>query len=116
MTVICLHEHELISGADISAYEREVSETICSLDIPGLLEARLLKGFKGERGGKYAVLWIFESPEAIADNFGTLENPRWPEPWLHYENKVLAKYLDCEPDTICFTDYLEVAGKVFKSA
>ena len=36
---------------------------------------------------------------------GTLDDPKWPSDWLHYENNVLAKYLTCHPDKIHFTDY-----------
>ncbi len=103
--VYALHEHELREGVDETQYELEVSEAIKKIKIPGLLKAHHLKGFKGERNGRYAVLWVFESEESIAENFGTLEDPKWPEEWLHYENNVLTKFLDRHPNKINFTDY-----------
>ena len=107
--VYSLHEHELRAGVDVAQYEREVAEAIAQIKIAGLLHAYHLKGFKGEREGRYGVLWVFASKEAIAENFGTLDNPKWPEAWLHYENDVLAKFLDRHPDTVDFTDYKIVA-------
>jgi hypothetical protein len=104
-TVFALHEHELKSEANIENYETEVAGALQKMHIPGLLHVYHLKGFKGKRTSKYAVLWVFESPRAIENNFGTLLDPRWPADWLFYENEVLAKYLTCHPDKIHFTDY-----------
>jgi hypothetical protein len=103
--VICIHEHELRPDVHVQQYENEVSAALQKMNIPGLSRAYHLKGFKGERKGRYAVLWVFESPEAIEDNFGTPAHPRWPTDWLFYENEILAKHLTCHPDAIFFTDY-----------
>lgn len=103
--VIAFHEHELKPGVDAKIYEQKVSEAIKKLQVPGLLEVYHLKGFKGERSGKYAVLWTFESEEAIVKNFGTPDDPKWPKDWLYYENEVLAPFLDRHPDKINFTDH-----------
>lgn len=105
MLIFAFHEHDLKSDADVYEYEREVSEALINMRIPGLLNAYQLKGEKGERINSYAVLWIFENMAAINNNFGTMDAPKWPSDWLHYENNVLAKYLICHPDTIHFTDY-----------
>lgn len=103
--IICFHEHELKSNADTFRYETEVSATLSRLNINGLIQAYLLKGLKGERSCAYAVLWFFSNIEAIENNFGTLDNPKWPDDWLYYENEILAKYLTVHPDKIHFTDY-----------
>jgi 4-alpha-glucanotransferase len=109
-TVYALHEHDLLPSANKRDYEAKVGEAIKKLRVDGLLNAYHLKGFKGERQGKYAVLWIFASEEAIVQNFGTPENPKWPEEWLHYENEVLAPFIDRHPDKINFSDYHVVAA------
>ena len=103
--VFSIHEHELREGVDPVQYEKEVSAALQTLHIPGLLHVRHLKGFKGKRVQKYTVLWTFESEDAIVQNFGTSDNPKWPEDWLRYENDVLAKFLDRHPDKIDFTDF-----------
>lgn len=103
--VISVHEHELRNDVDATEYEREVSEIIKKLKVPGLLHAHLLKGFKGKRRGSYAVIWVWKNKQVITENFGTLDNPKWPEDWLYYENEILAKYLTCHPDKINFTCY-----------
>jgi hypothetical protein len=103
--VFALHEHELKNGTDIKQYEADISTSIANMSIPGLLGAHLIKGFKGARTDKYAVLWIFRNAQAIHDNFGTLDNPRWPSDWLHYEQDILTNYIIGDPDKITFTDY-----------
>jgi len=104
-TVYAIHEHDLRPSVNEKEYEAKVGKAIEKLHVPGLLHAYHLKGFKGERQGKYAVLWIVASEESIIDNFGTPENPKWPKDWLHYENDVLAPFLDRHPDRINFSDY-----------
>ncbi len=103
--IIAIHEHELKPNVNPKQYEQEVDYALTTLNIPGLLKAYHLKGFKGKRNGRYAVVWIFENKDAITKNFGTPENPKWPKDWLHYENEILAKFLDRHPDSIDFTDY-----------
>jgi len=103
--IYALHEHELKPQADEVLYNKEISNALGDLTIPGLLHAAHLKGIKGKRSSKYAILWIFESETALMDNFGTPDNPKLPEKRLHYENNVLAPFLDRHPDTINFTDY-----------
>lgn len=110
-SVFAIHEHELKPECDIEQYEKEVRAAVEEMNIPGLLGAHFLKGFKGERSGRYAVLWIFENEEAILNNFGTPDNPKWPDKWLIYENKILAKYLICHPDKIKFTDYKMISER-----
>lgn len=58
MATFSLHEHELKPNADIKKYEQEASDALQKIRVPGLLQAHLLKGFKGTRANQYAVLWI----------------------------------------------------------
>lgn len=108
LPVFALHEHELKPGCNHELYVQEVGAVLGKMQVPGLLHAYHLKCFKGTRAGRYAVLWIFESQQAIEDNFGTLDKPRWPADWLFYENEILAKYLICHPDKIRFADYCPI--------
>jgi hypothetical protein len=104
--MICaIHEHELRPEVDVASYEREVGAAIAQMRISGLRQAFHLKGWRGARTGRYAVLWIFASKEALEENFGTAEERRWPPDWADYENTILTRYLDRHPDTILYTDY-----------
>ena len=103
--IYAIHEHKLRPGVNIARYENAVTAAIQQMKVVGLLQAIHLKGFGGKRPGKYAVLWIFESAEALILNFGTPEARKFPPDWLYYENVILAQYLDRDPDTIDYTDY-----------
>lgn len=104
--MICaIHEHELRPEVDVAAYERDVATAIAQMRITGLRQAFHLKGWRGARAGRYAVLWIFASMAALEENFGTADQRRWPPAWSDYENTILTRYLDRHPDTIVYTDY-----------
>lgn len=103
--IFAVHEHELRTGVSSDQYEQEVKEALQNFRVPGLLGAYHLKGIKGKRDQKYGVLWIFEDEQALINNFGTPGNPKCPKDWLYYENQVLSKFLDRDPDTIDYTDY-----------
>ena len=114
--IFAIHEHELIADADFQAYEKDIKDALEMLRtcIPGLLHASHLKGIKGERIHKYAILWIFANKQALEDNFDTPDKPKWPFEWLYYENHILAKYLTCHPDMINFTDYSVINSSNFE--
>ena len=61
--LVCIHEIELTSGADAGEFERLFTEGLTQPELPGW-KTRLLKGDRGKRAGKYAVLFEIESPEA----------------------------------------------------
>lgn len=105
LMIYAIHEHELKIGADTAQYERDVAEAIAQMKVPGLLHAYHLKGIGGERSCRYTVLWVFVNEDALAQNFGGPDERKWPPDWLHYENVVLAPYLDRHPDMITYTDY-----------
>lgn len=58
-----MHEIELSEGADPVEFERLFAESAAQPDMPGW-KTRLLRGERGERAGKYAVLFEIESSEA----------------------------------------------------
>lgn len=103
--IYAVHEHELRPGVNLARYESDVAATLQQMKVPGLLHAVHLKGFGGERKNKYAVLWMFESAEALTLNFGTADARKFPPDWLYYEKVILAQYIDRDPDTIDYTDY-----------
>ena len=60
--LVSIHEIELIDGADAVEFERLVAEGAPQLPVGW--KSRLLRGDRGERAGKYAILYEIESPEA----------------------------------------------------
>lgn len=106
--IYAIHEYELKRGVMSNEFESAIVNKLANLHMTGLVSKHLLRGYKGERKGKYAVLWIFESQEALEKLFGTETRPL-PEPpdFVGYEN-FIAKYIDREPMQITFTDYCEV--------
>ncbi len=60
--LVSIHEIELIDGADAVEFERLVAEGAPQLPVGW--NSRLLRGDRGERAGKYAILYEIESPEA----------------------------------------------------
>jgi hypothetical protein len=113
--IYAIHEHELKPGVDAAQYEQDVAAAIARMRIPGLLFACHLHGLRGVRQNRYAVLWVFESEAALAENFGAPGQRRWPPDWAHYENVVLAPYLDRHPDAIAYTDYRQLQHFDFAS-
>ena len=103
--IYAIHEHELRPGIYVAQYESDVAAALQQMKVSGLLHAIHLKGFGGERQNKYAVLWMFESAEALTLNFGAPDARKFPPDWLYYEQVILAQYLDRDPDTIDYTDY-----------
>ncbi len=61
--LVGIHEIELVEGADPVEFERVFAESAAQPELPGW-KTRLLRGDRGERAGKYAVLFEIESPEA----------------------------------------------------
>ncbi len=60
--LVSIHEIELIDGADAVEFERLVAEGAPQLPVGW--KSRLLRGDRGERAGKYAILYEIDSPEA----------------------------------------------------
>ena len=60
--LVSIHEIELAEGADAVEFERLVAEG--GPQLPVGWKSRLLRGDRGERAGKYAILYEIDSPEA----------------------------------------------------
>ncbi len=60
--LVCIHEIELAEGADAVEFERVFTDDATLPDLAGW-KTRLLRGDRGERAGKYAILFEIESPE-----------------------------------------------------
>ena len=114
MRIFGIHEYELREGRDNRHFESVMKSALMSpkLDIPGLESRHFLKGYKAQRKGSYAALWIFKSQEALEELFGTEGNPkRGPPNFMNFEDIVLNKFLDRPANKILFTDYWELAGR-----
>src|ERR687893_966541 len=101
--IFAIHEYELKQDTDSQEFGSILKNSLLSkeLDMPGLESRHLLKGYKGERKGKYSFLWIFKSQEALEELFGTEENPkRGPVNFVNFEDNVLSKFLDRHEDNI----------------
>ena len=111
--VISIHEYSLKPGVDEKEFEQAVRsfQEKDLLRLPGLVEYHMLKGIRGWRTGLYAIVWVYESKEAWEKLWGPLDEPLskqdYPENWKIWENEVLAPFLDCCPDEIRFTSYIE---------
>jgi hypothetical protein len=111
--IVAVHELELKAGVDRARFERVVRRRIAGLGLqmPGLVERRFLKGYKGARAGEYAMLWVFESRAALEAMFGPPERPeRGPEAFVRYEEAIGPYLAAPSPELIRFTDYLEIDG------
>lgn len=106
--IIAIHEYELREGINHEEFERMLKEKLKDLNMEGLISKHTLKGYKGERKGKYAVLWIFESQEMLEKLFGTENEPlKGPPSFMAYEN-FLRKYIERDPTQITYTDYWDI--------
>jgi hypothetical protein len=111
--VISIHEYDLRPDVTDTDFERAVrdAERRGLFALPGLVEHRFLKGFKGARRDAYAAVWVFESRQAWESLWGRLDAPLpfadYPPNWKIWETEVLAPFLSRHPDTIRFTSYEE---------
>jgi hypothetical protein len=110
--VISIHEYELEPSVEGAQFERAFKEAEARglFELPGLLQYHFVKGIRGVRRGKYAVIWVYESKQAWEGLWGPVDQPipksKYPDNWLTWENEVLAPFLRQDPDAISFTSYL----------
>jgi hypothetical protein len=112
--VVALHELDLKPGVDRKAFEAVVRREIADLGqhMPGLVERRFLIGCRAARKGEYAMLWVFESLEALEGLFGSEAEPRpGPDAFVRYEAAIGPFLAAPRPDLIRYTDYLEIDGR-----
>ena len=78
--VISVHEYELKPGVTDAVFERAIrdAEQRGLFALPGLVEHYFLRGLKGQRRGRYAAIWIFDSADAWEALWGPVDDPRPP--------------------------------------
>lgn len=109
--VVSVHEYELVEDADGSDLEAAVAaaERRGLFDLPGLVDYRFLRGVKGDREGRHAAVWTYESREAWEALWGPPEDPNppaeYPDGWREWEEDLLGPLLPEDPDDVSFTSY-----------
>ncbi len=109
--VISIHEYTLKPGTRPEEFERalQTARQRGLLQLPGLVDHNFLRGIRGSRRGEYGAVWIYESREAWERLWGPEGDPLprrdYPENWKIWEEEVLARFLERDPDRIEFTAY-----------
>jgi hypothetical protein len=112
--VYSLHMIALKAGASGQEFERFFSENIGSLPGPSGLTMRLLKGDRGDREGKYLIMFEVESVERRNQLFpeaGPAARQMSPEvmQWMGAAGPTLARWNEyTTPFDTIYTDYREV--------
>lgn len=112
--VISVHEYVLKPGVDEMAFEQALrrAEAEGLLELPGLVGRHFVKGLRGARQGQYAAIWVYSSRQAWEALWGPVDRPRspedYPDNWKVWENRVLERFLDRQPDHIQYTSYEEI--------
>ncbi len=89
--VISIHEYELKPSAEGAQFERAFKEAEARglFELPGLLQYHFVKGIRGARKYKYAVIWIYENKKAWEQLWGPVDQPipksKYPDKWLTWE-------------------------------
>lgn len=116
--IISIHEYKLKPGVNTDDFENAIAgaKRRGLFQLPGLVGYHFLRGLRGERKGSYAAIWVYASQEAWENLWGPPDQPNppelYPQEWLTWENEYLAQYLDCVPDQIQYTSYLEIESKL----
>jgi hypothetical protein len=109
--MISIHEYELKPGLEAIDFEQAIkgARDQGMLQIPGLRAFHFLRGVRGNRRGRYAAIWIYESREAWEELWGSVGQPidreSYSHPWKVWEDEVLAPFLVSDPDAVLFTAY-----------
>ncbi|WP_418285285.1 hypothetical protein [Halorubrum sp. DTA46] len=116
--VVSVHHYELSESATPSEFRDAVNEAVdrgLFENVPGLVDYRIGRGIRGDRAGRFAAVWIYESREAWADVWGPADDPvtrtDYPDEWLTWEDELLDPLLSEDPDAIEYTSYELVAGR-----
>jgi hypothetical protein len=108
--VFSIHEIELHPGVDPAEFERFVAESSFP-DMPGT-KTHYLKGYRGQRAGKYAVVGEAESLERfvqlLPDDGGFSEEAR-----QHFESEALKRHFArlgqlASGPVVVYTDYVVI--------
>src|SRR3954453_1395775 len=105
--VFSIHEIELHPGVDPAEFERFVEDSSYP-DMPGT-RTHYLKGYRGERAGKFALLLEIVSIERLVQLYPA-EAPSSEEARQYFESEALQKHFArwdqlAEPPGAVFTDY-----------
>jgi hypothetical protein len=112
--VVSVHEYVLRPDVDPEEFERALRAARLRglFDLPGLRDVQFLRTLRGTRGHAYAAIWIYESREAWEALWGApgdaTPTEAYSDAWREWEDNVLARFLDRDPDTIDFAAYEEV--------
>lgn len=114
--ITSIHHYELAESAQPSDFRDAVEAAVrreLFASIPGLTDYRFVRGIKGDRTGKFAAVWTYESREAWTDVWGPVDEPvpkaEYPDEWLVWEDELLEPILADDPDDVEYTSYEVVA-------
>ena len=109
--VFSLHYYRLQPAAKKKDLERAFrqAEQEGLFELPGLEQAHLLWGIKGERSNRAVALWIYRSRQEWEQLWGAPEDPvepeDYPDRWTRWERELLDPLLAGDPDKIDLTSY-----------
>ncbi len=109
--IISVHEYVLKSGVSGKDFERAVrtAESEGLFDLPGLEKFYFIRGIKGKRTGHFAAVWIYRDRRSWEKLWGTPDKPvgkeNYPENWRRWENDILSRFIEGDPDRISYTSY-----------
>ena len=112
--VFSFHMIALKAGASGPEFERYIHEVLESWTMLSGMSMRLLKGDRGDREGKYLVMFEFDSVERRNQLFpeaGPAARQMSDEftPWINAAGPTLAKWDEYATSTdVIYTDYREV--------
>lgn len=113
--IVCVHEYVLKSGVSGKDFELAIktAELESLFNLPGLENHYFVRGVKGNRKGQYAAVWVYRNRQVWEKLWGRPDKPvgkdNYPETWKRWENDILARLIEGEPDKIVYTSY-EVIG------
>ncbi len=115
--VISIHEYQLKDGVSGKDFEHAVhiARHRGLFDLPGMASWMFLHGVRGKRQNMYAAVWVYDNLQSWEALWGVLDQPipksEYPESWQIWEQEILTPLLDCPPDEIEFTAYIEVKSE-----
>jgi hypothetical protein len=112
--IISIHHYRLkedVSTQDfMGVIKRALKQRL--FDLPGLEQFQFMRGIKGERRGMWSAIWIYSSQRAWETLWGKPTKPKkkseYPQPWIRWEDELLAPLLEQDPDRITLTAYEEM--------
>ena len=109
--IISIHEYVLKSGVTGKEFEQafRTAEQQGLFNLPGLINHFFIKGIRGKRVGHYTAVWVYRDRQAWEKLWGPVDQPvakhNYPGNWQRWENDVLARFIEGDPDKISYTSY-----------